>query len=188
MLGTGDTEMENTALCVQSSHTLVGKSDEQADMPRGQERLARLGREATEGGPYQGGPSEIQVSRRGMGAKFIRMSRNSPSGGKEKGQKGISGTRSSAAIDLGARECCEVWNHPQPKKPRPKPGGEVEGLNAEIRGLDIALRFEEGSVDTGHQFSSVTQSCSTLSDPMDCSTPGFPVHPQFLEPTQTHVH
>ena len=39
-----------------------------------------------------------------------------------------------------------------------------------------------------HQFSSVTQSCLTLCDPMDCSTPGFPVHHQLPEPTQTHVH
>ena len=38
------------------------------------------------------------------------------------------------------------------------------------------------------QFSSVTQLCLTLCDPMDCSTPGFPVHHQFPEPTQTHVH
>ena len=38
------------------------------------------------------------------------------------------------------------------------------------------------------QFSSDTQSCLTLCDPMDCSTPGLPVHHQFLELTQTHVH
>ena len=38
------------------------------------------------------------------------------------------------------------------------------------------------------QFSSVTQSCLTLCDPMDCSTPGFPVHYQLPEFTQTHVH
>ena len=38
------------------------------------------------------------------------------------------------------------------------------------------------------QFSSITQSCLTLSDPMDCSTPGFPVHHQLPELTQTHVH
>ena len=38
------------------------------------------------------------------------------------------------------------------------------------------------------QFSSVTQSCLTLSNPMDCSTPGFPVHHQLPEPIQTHVH
>ena len=38
------------------------------------------------------------------------------------------------------------------------------------------------------QFSSVTQSCLTLCDPMDCSTPGFPIHHQPQEFTQTHVH
>ena len=32
------------------------------------------------------------------------------------------------------------------------------------------------------------QSCLTLCDPMDCSTPGFPVHYQLPEFTQTHVH
>ena len=35
------------------------------------------------------------------------------------------------------------------------------------------------------QFSSVAQSCLTFCDPMDCSTPGFPVHHQLLELTQT---
>ena len=39
-----------------------------------------------------------------------------------------------------------------------------------------------------HQFSSVTQSCPTLCDPMDYSTPGLPVHRSLLEFTQTHVH
>ena len=38
------------------------------------------------------------------------------------------------------------------------------------------------------EFSSVTQSCLTLCDPIDCSTPGLPVHHQLLEFTQTHVH
>ena len=38
------------------------------------------------------------------------------------------------------------------------------------------------------EFSSVAQSCSTLCDPMNCSTPGLPVHHQLLESTQTHVH
>ena len=37
-------------------------------------------------------------------------------------------------------------------------------------------------------FSSVIQSCLTLCNPVDCSTPGFPVHHQLLEFTQTHVH
>ena len=36
--------------------------------------------------------------------------------------------------------------------------------------------------------SSVAQSCLTLCDPMNCSTPGFPVHQQLPELAQTHVH
>ena len=39
-----------------------------------------------------------------------------------------------------------------------------------------------------YQFSSDDQSCPTVCNPMDCSTPGFPVHHQLLELTQTHVH
>ena len=38
------------------------------------------------------------------------------------------------------------------------------------------------------QFGSVTQSCLTLCDPMNCSTPGLPVHHRLLEFTQIHVH
>ena len=38
------------------------------------------------------------------------------------------------------------------------------------------------------QFSSVAQLCPTLCDPMNCSTPGLPVHYQLPEFTQTHVH
>ena len=38
------------------------------------------------------------------------------------------------------------------------------------------------------QFSSVSQSCLTLCDPMDCSMPGFPVHHWLPELTQTHVY
>ena len=38
------------------------------------------------------------------------------------------------------------------------------------------------------QFSSVAQSCPTLYDPVDCSTPGFPVHHQLPKLAQTHVH
>ena len=58
---------------------------------------------------------------------------------------------------------------------------------------------KEGTVRTGHgtmnwfqigkvQFSSITQSCLSLCDPMDCSTPGFPVHHQLPELAWTHVH
>ena len=47
-----------------------------------------------------------------------------------------------------------------------------------------ALEIQWGSV----QFSSVTQSCPTLCDPMNRSTPGLPVHHHLPEFTQTHVH
>ena len=49
-------------------------------------------------------------------------------------------------------------------------------------GLIISLLF------SSVQFSSVSQSCLTLCNPMDCSTPGYPVHHQLLEFTQTHAH
>ena len=39
-----------------------------------------------------------------------------------------------------------------------------------------------------NQFSSVAQLCPTLYDPLDCSTPSFPVHHQLPELAQTHVH
>ena len=42
--------------------------------------------------------------------------------------------------------------------------------------------------EVGIHFSSVTQLCPTLCEPMNCSVPGFPVHHQLPELTQTHVH
>ena len=45
-------------------------------------------------------------------------------------------------------------------------------------------KIRQGSV----QFSSVAQLCLTLWDPMDCRTPGLPVHHQLPEFTQTQVH
>ena len=43
-------------------------------------------------------------------------------------------------------------------------------------------------ISPGCVFSSVVQSCPTLCDPVNCSTPGLPVHHQLLEFTQTHAH
>ena len=40
----------------------------------------------------------------------------------------------------------------------------------------------------GQSVSSVTQSCLTLCDPMNCTTPGLPVHHQLPEFTQAHIH
>ena len=49
-------------------------------------------------------------------------------------------------------------------------------------------KFVMVQIIRGFQFSSVTQSCPTLCDPMDCSTPGLPVPHHLLELAQTHVH
>ena len=43
-------------------------------------------------------------------------------------------------------------------------------------------------LNNNNQFSSVAQSCPTLYNPMNCSTPGLPVHHQLPEFAQTHVH
>ena len=52
----------------------------------------------------------------------------------------------------------------------------------------IAKFLNLSIIDILIQFSSVTQSCPTLCDPMNCSTPGLPVHHHLLEFTQTHIH
>ena len=62
-----------------------------------------------------------------------------------------------------------------------------------VDGIVMALRW---SLNAGtlcfstyfFHFSSVAQSCPTLCDPMNRSTPGLSVHQQLLEFTQTHVH
>ena len=86
----------------------------------------------------------------------------------------------------------EVWTHM------------VQEQNFEPRQLGMARISKSGlyrreylegycgrplpSLSAEEPFSSVAQSCLTLCDPMDCSTPGFPVHHQLLEPAQTHLH
>ena len=52
----------------------------------------------------------------------------------------------------------------------------------------VSQVVKKSACNVGVQFSSVTQSCPTLCNPMNCSTPGLPVHDQLPESTQTHVH
>ena len=52
--------------------------------------------------------------------------------------------------------------------------------------MDIPLYFQCNQQVSS--VSSVAQSYLTLCNPMDCSTPGFPVHHQLLKLAQTHVH
>ena len=54
--------------------------------------------------------------------------------------------------------------------------------------LPSGLFFLQPKTPLSVQFSSVAQSCPTLCDPMNRSTPGLPVHHQLPEFTQTQVH
>ena len=55
-------------------------------------------------------------------------------------------------------------------------------------GLKLNIQKMKIMASSPIQFSSVAQSCPTLCDPMNRSTPGLPVHHQLPEFTQTHVH
>ena len=73
------------------------------------------------------------------------------------------------------------------------PGSSVHGFSRQEywSGLPLPSPYKcQASVriNSYKQFSSVSQWCPTVWDPMDCSTPGFPIHLQLPELTQTHVH
>ena len=68
-----------------------------------------------------------------------------------------------------------------------------DSVKAVLKGSFIAIQAylkkqERNQINNLVQFSSVTQSCPTLCDPMNHSTPGTPVHHQLPKFTQTHVH
>ena len=71
-----------------------------------------------------------------------------------------------------SRGFSQVWDPPR------SPSLQIDSLPSEPTGKPFS------SV----QFSSVTQSCPTHCNSMNCSTPGLPVHHQLLEFAQTHVH
>ena len=78
------------------------------------------------------------------------------------------------------KTCLQQWD---------TPAGSLLGIQQKL--CRIAVCFYKLKLSPGTntvQFSSVTQSCPTLCNPMNHSTPGLPVHHQLLESTQTHVH
>ena len=60
----------------------------------------------------------------------------------------------------------------------------TDSMDMNLGKFQEIVRDREASV----QFSSVAQSCPTLCDPMNCSTPGFPVPCHLLAFGQVHVH
>ena len=67
-------------------------------------------------------------------------------------------------------------------------GSNLHLLHWQADSLPLSHQQSPPYVFSSVQFSSVPQSYPTLCDPMNCSTPGLPVHHQLPEFTQTHVH
>ena len=66
----------------------------------------------------------------------------------------------------------------------------ISGLHQSESVIHTHVPFSKffSHLDYSDQIRSVAQSCPTLCDPMNPSTPGFPVHHQLLQFTQTHLH
>ena len=67
-------------------------------------------------------------------------------------------------------------------------GGEQVCVCVWLSPFTVHLELSQHHLLIDYQFSSVAQSCPTLCDPMNHSTPGLPGHHQLPEFTQTHVH
>ena len=80
-----------------------------------------------------------------------------------------------------------MWDHSSPTR-------DDQGLNSHPLHWKVSLNHQmtrevpEILIVSSSSSSSVTQLCLTLFDPMNCSTPGLPVHHQLPEFTQSHFH
>ena len=91
-------------------------------------------------------------------------------------------------LDDGVRVCCGPQHYMLQNLTSQHQAGYkslVNGLRPSLQtGIEITVQVCLSS----DQIRSVAQSCPTLYDPMNRSTPGLPVHHQLPELTQTHVH
>ena len=79
-----------------------------------------------------------------------------------------------------------VYDYRQREK-RDQRGHSSATVNVQRSGTRDTHKEKQNKTDVV-QFSSLTQSCLTLCDPMNHSMPGLPVHHQLPESIQTHVH
>ena len=108
----------------------------------------------------------------------------------KEGQKGIHNTGRSQVqetnkdilfLGLGGKEGEKFFEKEEAKN--------IQDIQSQRQACGYRVdRVTEGEGTEEVHFSSVTQSCPTLCDPMNRSTPGLPVHHQLPEFTQTHVH
>ena len=93
---------------------------------------------------------------------------------------------SSTRLEIKCMINVRHLNHPETTPP-PHPQS-MEKLPS-MKSVTVPKRLRMTGLDYRYlQFSSVTQSYPTLCNPMNCSTPGLPVHHQLPEFTQTHIH
>ena len=89
-------------------------------------------------------------------------------------------------VYLKKEEKCQISNLTLHLKQLEK--DEIKNPRVSRRKEILKIRAEINAKETKVQFSSVTQSCPTLCDPMNHCTPGLPVHHKLPEFTQTHIH
>ena len=92
--------------------------------------------------------------------------------------------RTNEPLDESERGEWKSWLKTQHSKNKIVASGPIISWKIDGETVETVTDFIFSSV----QFSSVTQSCLTLCDPMNRSTPGIAVHHQLLEFTQTHIH
>ena len=106
----------------------------------------------------------------------------SPIGGSTSLQTQISGHGLWVTSQLFHNQLCPMLS---------KAGGKrrISGQSTQFNAFQhlMGTYYVPGTMLSVLQFSSVTQLCPTLCNPMDCSIPGFPVHHQLPELAQTHV-
>ena len=118
-------------------------------------------------------------------------------------QRGQGSASNTSMIQQSAHE---TDRHTQPLGSTPGPRGSAGQREARSAPQDIytglllqdqeaqptclvkEINTELGQRKSSIQFNSVAQPCPTLCNPMDCSTPGFPVHHYLPELAQSHVH
>ena len=108
---------------------------------------------------------------------------------KQKQHPVVDGTDDRSKVQCRKEQyCIETWNVKsmnQGKLEMVKQ--EMARVNIDILGIS-KLKWTGMGEFNSVQFSSVAQSCPTLCDPMNRSTPGLPLHHQLPECNHTHVH
>ena len=106
--------------------------------------------------------------------------------------RGLVKSKSQAGYKGLNFECAPLSTHRSLTELRRRPSSRCFRMTSDQIPLSYAETGTQSESEVSHfssvQFSSVAQSCLTLCDPMNHSTPGLPVHHQLPELTQTHVH